>query len=132
MAAIITLDAGVIIAMLNEQDTHHEWATRLLIDCSEADFVMPALTYAECLIRPTQADQVHGFLSNIAGLGLRIVDLTAQGAFGVARVRAETKLRMPDAVVLSTALDESAWIATTDKVLAQAARSQGVTAHYPE
>jgi predicted nucleic acid-binding protein len=132
MARVITLDAGVLIAMLNERDKHHEWATRLLIDFSDAEFVMPALTYAECLVRPTQAGQVAQFESNISGLALELVELTAERAAGVARIRAETKLRMPDAVVLATALEKSSWVATTDGVLARAAENSGVTVHNPK
>ncbi len=131
MARVITLDAGVLIAMLNERDAHHNWATEILMDSADAEFVMPALTYGECLVRPTQVDLVNAFLDNIRGFGLNVIDLTADGAVRVARVRAETKLRMPDAVVLATALENSASLATTDARLAEVAQAQGVEVHAP-
>lgn len=132
MGRVITLDAGVLIAMLNERDVHHAWATEFLIDSADAEFIMPALTYGECLVRPAQADQVNAFLANIDGLALNVIELTADGAVRVARVRAETKLRMPDAVVLSTALEHSSSLATTDARLAEVAQAQGVAVHKPQ
>jgi len=131
MARVITLDAGVLIAMLDGKDSHHDWATRFLVDHCDADFVMPALTYAECLVRPTQKSAADAFLVSIAGLGLEIVDATAASAMQIALIRATTKLRMPDAVVVATSVMKGSALATTDQTLAKAAAQQSLAVFVP-
>ena len=131
MARVITLDAGVLIAMLDGSDTHHDWATRLLIDHTEAQFVMSALTNAECLVRPAQAGVVQRFLDGIHGLDIDVVEVTETGALHLAQVRADTKLRMPDAAIIATALARASAVATTDRAVAEAARGQGLTVFGP-
>jgi predicted nucleic acid-binding protein len=131
MARVITLDAGVLIAMLDEKNAHHEWAVRLLIDHSDARFMMPSITYAECLVRPAQKNLVEKFLGNIRGLAIEVTELTESTAVQLAQVRADSKLRMPDAVVLTTALMNGASVATTDEALAKAAQKMKVAAFKP-
>ena len=117
--------------MLDSKDSHHEWATRFLVDHCDAAFIMPALTFAECLVRPTQKNAADAFLASIAGLDLDVTDVSAASAMQIAHIRATSKLRMPDAVVVAASLINGSALATTDQTLAKAATKQGVPVFSP-
>jgi predicted nucleic acid-binding protein len=59
---------------------------------------------------------------------LQQLAVTADDAAGIAEVRAATRLRMPDAIVLYTAERHGAELVTTDRVLARAATERSVPA----
>jgi predicted nucleic acid-binding protein len=65
----------------------------------------------------------------IAALGLYVEDLREQDAVALARVRAATGLKMPDALVVHTAERFGGSVATTDARLAAAAESRGLVVH---
>jgi predicted nucleic acid-binding protein len=131
MAGVIVLDAGIVIAYLNETDAHHAWVVEFLSRNADQQFSVSALTHAEYLVGPTQVSRVGIALKKLLDFNLDVEEVTEQSAVGLARVRAETRLRMPDAVVLHTALDRGACLATTDRALAGAARIQGIIVHSP-
>ncbi|HET7686583.1 MAG TPA: PIN domain-containing protein [Candidatus Limnocylindria bacterium] len=108
--ALTLLDAGVIIGILDDADAHHA-AARAAVQSALARgdiLAVPASAYAECLVAPArrgrQATQaVDAFLADLAA---DVEPITRQLAAKAAHLRARhgTRLRLPDALVLATAL----------------------------
>lgn len=142
---MIVLDASVLIAFLDPADRHHVAAVDIIVRGPEP-FLVHELTLAEVLVAPARKRRDEAMLLDLHGIGVRAMSLGDGGALLVARVRARTGLKMPDACVVATALqlearhDEPAGIgphladperagatvATFDARLAAAARSLGL------
>lgn len=123
---MIVLDAGVLIAHLDRSDPFHRATSGFLEDNEEFEFAANALTVAESLVHPTVAGQAAEFDATLERLRLLRFDIVADDVRAVAEVRAATRLRMPDALVLFTAERHGAEIATTDQGLGRAAQGRGV------
>ena len=130
--ARVVFDANVIIALYEDTDVHHSWAVDCFTLLQAHDFVLSPLTYAEVLVSPEREKVAAKFVKNISRMDLEITTLGIEHAHDLASVRVETKLRMPDAVVLQTAIERDAAIATTDSQLAKAARERGIPVYQPE
>jgi predicted nucleic acid-binding protein len=118
--ALTVLDAGVVIALLDANDAHHLSAKESLRECWERhdDLVVPASAYAEMLVDPYRhgEDAVATVDSLLDSLPARIEPISRSIAAQAARLRAEhNALRLPDALVIATAIAENA-----DLPLAQA------------
>ena len=131
MAGVVVLDANVLIAAYDDTNAHHAWAVDLLTLTTAEDLVISALTYAEVLVRPAMENVLDEFRRDVDPVGYKVLDITAESAIATAQVRAQSKLRMPDAVVLQAALEHRGAIATADASLAAAALSHGVTVYRP-
>ena len=131
MAGVIALDANVLIAAFNEKDQHHQWAVDLIADTATSDLLISALTYAEILVVPARNGLVNRARSRLDTLGYQVAEVSSDDAVKIAETRAMTNLRMPDAVVLQTALSNSAALATTDAQVAKIAQGLGVTVYCP-
>ncbi len=108
--ALIVLDAGVVIALLDASDTHHRAAKRALADArtAGASFVLPASAYAEVLVAPNDKGQeavtkAEGFVD---ALPATVEPATRQvaGQAALLRARHGARLRLPDALVVATAI----------------------------
>lgn len=128
---MITLDANVLIAAFNDKDSHHEWALEFFRDTLTSELLISSLTYAEILVAPSRRDMVSQFRRSIDALGFEVMDISAEDAVEIAQVRAETNLRMPDAVVIHTAQTTGSALATTDKQVAKAAVTLGIAVYSP-
>jgi predicted nucleic acid-binding protein len=108
--ALTVLDAGVIIAILDASDAHHTAARdavgRAL--AREDALAVPASAYAECLVGPTRRgrDVTRAVDAFLADLAAEVEPITRQLAARAAelRVRHGTRLRLPDALMLATAI----------------------------
>lgn len=107
---LTVLDAGVVIAVLDASDAHHDAAARAVSEARERGdtLVLPASAYAECLVAPHRrgADAVATVDAFLDALPARIEPAT-RGVAGVAaelRARHGGGLRLPDALVVATAL----------------------------
>lgn len=118
---LIHLDAGVIIGFLDSDDAHHDAARTSLSEALHSGdrLAMAASALAECLVGPArQGDAavqiVHDLMEQ---LPISIVALDAGIATTAARLRAAHRaLRLPDALVLATAIEAAAdQIVTTDR-----------------
>jgi predicted nucleic acid-binding protein len=119
--ALTVLDAGVIIAILDSSDAHHAAAREAVTQARSRgdDLAIPASAYAEVLVGPyrqsaSMAAKVDDFL---AALPARVEPATREVARAAAKLRAQhgTKLRLPDALVVATAIDlGAAHLLTTD------------------
>ena len=131
MAEIVVLDASALIALLSSDDSHHEWAVRMFLDTTAWQFQMSVLNQAEAMVHPTRAGKQEQFLEAIHNLRIDIAPVEASDGLEIAKMRAQTNLRMPDALVLHQALKVHGAIATTDKELAQQARARSVGVFQP-
>jgi predicted nucleic acid-binding protein len=107
---LTVLDASVVIAVLDADDVHHEAARAGLADRLDAgdSIVVPVSAYAETLVGAFRqgenaAATVDAFL---AALPARIEPASTDVAREAARLRARhgTRLPLPDAFVVATAL----------------------------
>ena len=84
------------------------------------------LTLAECLVGPARVGREAEALRVIETLGIASVRVTDEQPLALARLRADTSLRMPDCCVLAAALETGASLATFDATLARVASERGV------
>jgi len=123
---MIVLDANILIALFDPFDASHAVAERLLMEHADDHLMMSSLTMAEFLIRPTAEKMASRATTFIGNMGIIVAPLLDDDARHLARVRIESGLRMPDAVVLWLAQSSSAMLMTLDKRLAKAAEAMGV------
>lgn len=118
---LTVLDAGVLIAVLNADDAHHDGARRAVAVARDRGdrLVVPASAYAETLVAPLRqspasGDAVDDFLD---ALPASVEPATRQIARRAAELRAQhgNRLRLPDALVVATAIVlEADRLLTTD------------------
>lgn len=118
--ALTVLDAGVVIGLLDREDAHHEAARTALRKARERgdELVLPASAYAEILVVPFRqgpqaVETVDAFLH---ALPARVEPVTDAIARRAGHLRAtHHALRLPDALVIGTALEVKAdRLLTTD------------------
>lgn len=107
---LIVLDAGVLIAVLSARDAHHEAARSAIAAALERGdrLVLPASAYAELLVgplrqKPPSDAAVDEFLE---ALPVTVEPATREIARTAAELRARHggRLRLPDALVVATAI----------------------------
>jgi predicted nucleic acid-binding protein len=114
--AVIVADASVVIATLDAEDAHHRSARAALGEAWSArePVVIPAVAYAEAMVRPLAVggkplQRAEAFFATQT-----IEPLTAAAARAAAVLRARHRsLRMPDALILGSALDLTADVVVT-------------------
>ena len=107
--AVVVFGADVLIAYLGREDAHHSEAVERMRHALEPGTrrLVSAVNYTEVLIRPLQkagaagADTVDAMFVRF-GIETIQVDMTL--ARRAAAVRARTKLKLPDAYALATAI----------------------------
>lgn len=121
---MIVVDASVLIAHLIEGDAHSAHALEILD--TEEELVIHPMTLAETLVGPVRVGRETQAQSIMASLGVERFVPPFDEPLALARLRADTRLRLPECCVLSAALREGATLATFDTRLAGVARSMGV------
>lgn len=124
---MIVLDANILIAHSRTDHQFHASAEQILT--APFGFVVHPLTMAEYLVLPAQLGLASAAIEMLGEIGIRLVPELELGgpdswATLLAEVRAETKLRMPDAVVPATARALNCKLATFDGGLATVARRE--------
>lgn len=124
------LDTSSLICYLDDWEEATP-AARAVIDgfvaTGRCDAVISTATVAELLVQPIRlgravVDGALGFLDSLDGLQIRSVDFLV--AAEAARIRAETGIPLPDALVIATAvLTSSQVLVTNDRRMAAAARN---------
>lgn len=106
---VTVVDAGVVIAVLDQNDAHHGTARAAVAAAqNRADvLVLPVSAYAETLVGPLRsrrglAQIVDEFVDALPAL---VEPVSREIAREAARLRAEhgSRLRLPDALVVATA-----------------------------
>lgn len=119
--ALIVLDAGVVIGVLDGSDPHH-LATRMAVSAALEGgdrLALPASAYAEAQVGPARRgrEAMQRLDAFLADLSIQVEPITRQVAARAARLRARhaSRLRLPDALVLATAMHLKAdRVLTTD------------------
>lgn len=116
------LDAGVIIGVLDAGDAHHAAARKAVAQAIERGdaLAVPASAYAECLVAPARRgrEAVRRVDRFLADLPAEVEPISRQLAARAAGLRARhgPRLRLPDALVIATALHLGAdRVITTDR-----------------
>lgn len=118
---LIHLDAGVVIALLDADDAHHDSATSFLTSSRLHNdrFAISATAYAECLVQPFRHSErnVQVIRELVNRVPVTIVNLNEHNAEQSAKLRASHRnLRLPDAIVIATAIVDGAdRLVTTDR-----------------
>ncbi|TWS20382.1 type II toxin-antitoxin system VapC family toxin [Tsukamurella asaccharolytica] len=134
MAGLIVVDASVLIAAFEPSDRFHDRAVASLTRALSGGDRLAAseLTVAEFLVGPVQWGGLDTAEADLADLGVARVPLPPSFAPRLARIRHEARVKLPDAVVLMTALDmadggRSVSVATYDERLRTAALDYGLS-----
>ena len=125
---MIVLDASVLIAYLDAEDAHHDAAESLLAREIDDEFAADPLTLAEVLVGPTRAGHLDTARGALRALDIGEVPFPPDTSVRLARLRAETGLRLPDCCVLLAGQDAAARIAAFDDRLVLAAEALGLVA----
>ena len=118
---LTVLDAGVIIGVLDARDAHHATARAAVSAAVERGdaLAVPASAYAECLVGPARRgrDAMRAVDRFLLDLPAEVEPVTRQLAARAAELRARhRRLRLPDALVLATAIHLRAdRVLTTDR-----------------
>jgi predicted nucleic acid-binding protein len=107
--AVVVFDADVLIAYLGREDVHHAEAVERMRQALEPETrrLVSAVNYTEVLIGPLEtagtagADTVDAMFVRF---GIETIQVDMALARRAAAVRARTKLKLPDAYALATAI----------------------------
>jgi predicted nucleic acid-binding protein len=133
--AKLLIDTSTILSYLSGSEPASATATRLFDDflaTGRDRGAISTVSVGEILVRPFQAGPAavaiaEGFLGHFADLDL--IDIDYPIAREAARIRATTGLRMPDALILATALVRDVdLLCTNDRGQALAADRLGIDA----
>jgi predicted nucleic acid-binding protein len=123
---VIVLDASVLIAHLDGRDPHHDGAEVLLKASGEEPFGASAITLAETLVSPARSGRLGDTEAALKRLGVSELALGEGAPARLAKLRAETGLKLPDCCVLLAAQDHAGIVASFDADLVAAARKLGL------
>lgn len=116
------IDAGVLIGFLDQSDVHHDASIRALEHARRRgdELAIPAYALAESMVAPARSGEpslevVREFIDR---LPVFVADLDAEIAIIAAQIRAVhgQKLKLPDALVVATAINlEADVLVTSDR-----------------
>ena len=119
---MIVLDASVLIAFLDSDDAHHVRAEALLIREVDDDFAINSLALAEVLVVPARDDRIDEVRATLDELEVRELSFPAGAGAQLAKLCADTNLKMPDCCVLLAAEQVNARVASFDDRLGELPR----------
>lgn len=126
---MIVVDAGVLIAHLDERDALHARALDVLLELADRRLGCSPITLAEVLVGPARHDRLAAARAAVAELELEEIPLGEQAPLRLAALRAESGLKMPDCCVLLAAQDAAAEaVLTFDDALAREVERLGLRA----
>lgn len=121
----LCFDTNALIYFLEGVPPYHAWLQRLFTNVRRADqeVVISVVTEAELLIRPLRnGDEyaLHIIQTFLSGPSISVVDVTREVARTAAFVRSQTALKLPDAMIVGTAISTGCdAIIGNDKMCAQ-------------
>lgn len=124
----LILDASALIALLDRADPHYE---RAVVEVEAADrgrvtLVAPATDYSEALVAFARNHRLEEARRAIAAMGIGVAPLDAATAERAAQLRASRPgLRLPDAMVLATAVELEGDLLSYDERLGRHATELG-------
>ena len=108
--ALSVLDASVLIALLDEKDVGRPVARAAVDEAKQDhDLLIPVTAFSESIVAPYRRSQRDGERAEaaLAALG-QLVDVSRDIASRAARLRATRQIKLPDALILATAMQVSA------------------------
>jgi predicted nucleic acid-binding protein len=118
---LTVIDAGVLIGFLDESDVHHDASIREFENARRrGEIAIPGSALAESMVAPARkGDLSLGAVREfIDRLPVYVADLGAEVAIIAAQIRARhgQRLKLPDALVIATAINSEADVlVTTDR-----------------
>ncbi len=103
---VAVVDASVLIATIDDRDRHHENAILELESAQQRhSLALPAVAFSEALVVPYRTSQSLGRTveGGLRRLG-RVEPITDEIAARAAQIRAKRQLKLPDALILATAV----------------------------
>lgn len=129
---MIVADASWVIALLDPDDIHHQAAKELNDSSTGATVLLHPVTLAECLVGPARLERLNDAASALRS-AFETVEVDVDAPLRWALLRATRALRLPDVIVLDTAITHAATsIFTFDERLAVVARSMSIECPAPE
>jgi predicted nucleic acid-binding protein len=101
------VDASVLIAAIDDGDSHHERAiAELEAALDQQTLRLPAVAFSEALVVPYRQSQSRGRAveGGLRRLG-RVEPVTRDIASRAARLRSQRQIKLPDALILATAVE---------------------------
>jgi predicted nucleic acid-binding protein len=123
---VIVLDANVLIAHLDSNDRHHARARTMLEANALALLGASEISLAETLVAPARAGRLESALTALEQLRVTELSLGANASGRLARLRADTKHKLPDCCVLLAAQEHDGAVASFDSDLVRTARELGL------
>jgi predicted nucleic acid-binding protein len=121
--SLSVLDSSVLIALLDEKDVGRPVA-RAAVDASKRDhdLLIPITAVSESIVAPSRRSRRDGQRAEaaLAALG-NLVDVTREIGSRAAQLRATRQIKLPDALILATAMQVKA-----DQILTLDRRWRGV------
>ena len=118
----VCIDTNVFLNVLNRESVFYQDSKEVLnaVDLGTLEAVIPTLVIAEILTgfyTDNKDDKAEQFLSTIiSNKNIEVVQLSIEIAASSAVIRAKTGMRLPDAMVMSTALHEKVdYMVTNDR-----------------
>jgi predicted nucleic acid-binding protein len=126
MACVIVADTSWVAALRDPHDAHHGAAIAISDEIGDEPVLVAAVTLAECLVPAAQLGALEeADVALRAAFDIDPVDDAAPARW--AWTRATSGLRLPDAIVLDTAIHHQArGVATFDARLAKQCRAAGL------
>jgi len=126
---VIVLDASVLIAYLTPVDSNHQAAQSFLLSSAVDDgenLLVNPVTLAEALVWPAGNGRLDVVLAELTELGVTEAPFPPGTARTLAGLRVTSGLKLPDCIVLLTALEHRAVLASFDNRLRRTAALHGV------
>lgn len=104
---LAVMDASVLIATIDDRDAHHDRAVDELKAVRQRHtLTLPAVAFSEALVIPYRKSQSEGrsVEDGLRRLG-RVEPITDGIASRAAQLRAKRQIKLPDALILATAVE---------------------------
>lgn len=129
MAVTALIDTNIILNAKNGKEIHSEYSLHLLdaVEDGLVHGIISVISVAElCTGYYSQGDMrgKEEFLAHLmSSKNFTVVELSLEISDAAARIRADTGLRLPDAIIIATGLAKNAqYLVTNDKELKKAGR----------
>ncbi|CAE6488313.1 MAG: PIN domain-containing protein [Candidatus Nitrosotenuis sp.] len=129
MAITLLIDTNIILNAKNSSELHSAYSSQLLdmIEDGLMHGIISTVSIAELCTGYYSQGDVKGkeeFLAHlISNKSFEIIDLSTKIADTAAKIRSETGLRLPDAIIIATGLTrDTQYFVTNDKALDKASR----------
>jgi predicted nucleic acid-binding protein len=117
----------MLLAHFNPQDANHSRATADLLGAAEHPLAASSLTLAEVLVGPARAGRIEQAKARIARMDIEEIPVGEGSAERLARLRAETGLKLPDCCVLLAAqIVHADGVLSFDEKLVKRAKDLGI------